>query len=139
MNGASRKPDAVDGFLSWYAGHRTEPTESVNNEHLLTGFDEDELDELDEVDELEVLAHQLMERITARVRRTAQTLAAKYTDRLLSTEETAAMLGVSKDWVREHGGRLGLRVRLPRNSKHLYPLRRVQKYIATGRKVSGGD
>ena len=51
-------------------------------------------------------------------------------DRLLTTEEAAEVLSVSKDWLYAHGGKLGLRRKLGPKAVR-YSHKAIQKLIAT--------
>ncbi len=51
-------------------------------------------------------------------------------DRLLTIEEAAAVLSVSKDFLYSYGGKLGLRRKL-RSKVVRYSSKAIQKYIAT--------
>ena len=51
-------------------------------------------------------------------------------DRLLTIEEAAEVLSVSKDWLYSHGGKLGLRRKLGPKAVR-YSHKAIQKFIAT--------
>jgi len=51
-------------------------------------------------------------------------------DRLLTIEEAAEVLSVSKDWLYAHGGKLGLRRKIGPKAVR-YSSKAIQKFIAT--------
>jgi len=51
-------------------------------------------------------------------------------DRLLTIEEAAEVLSVSKDWLYSHGGKLGLRRKIGPKAVR-YSHKAIQKFIAT--------